>query len=186
MGGSTRRDSGFGIRDAWGHGATSSACGAVSNPESRIANRGWRRGILATLVLALASACADFEAPEDPAFGLPNVVVADPSFSRDVQPILTVRCATGGCHSAATQQSGLNLSSSASYDALVNRLSVSSSERLLLVEPGDAANSWLVRRIEADPARREHLPRMPLAITPLTDNQIATIANWINQGAKRD
>ena len=144
------------------------------------------RPFAALVALCLAAACADFEAPEDPAFGLPNVAVADPSFSRDVQPILTVRCATGGCHSAAAQQSGLDLTPSASYDALVNRQSVSSSERLLRVKPGDAANSWLVRRIEADPARREHLPRMPLAITPLTDNQIATITNWINQGAKRD
>ena len=148
-----------------------------------------RRRIAHVVGIALSillPACADFEAPEDPASGLPNVVVADPSFSRDVQPILTARCATGGCHSAASRQSGLDLTPAASYDALVNQISVSSSERLLRVKPGDAANSWLVRRIEADPARREHLPRMPLAITPLTDNQIATIVNWINQGARRD
>jgi hypothetical protein len=143
--------------------------------------------LIALAATALFVACADFDAPEDPAFGLPNVVVANPSFARDVQPIFAARCATSGCHSATRQQSGLNLSSEeASYASLVNQQSVSSSARLLRVEPGDADNSWLVRRIQADPARRENLPRMPLAISPLTDNQIATIVNWINQGAKRN
>jgi hypothetical protein len=54
------------------------------------------------------------------------------------------------------------------------------------VEPGNAADSWLVRRIGADPALRNGLPRMPLAATPLTPNQIATIVNWIDQGALRN
>src|SRR5918912_2273657 len=104
--------------------------------------------IVAIVALALALACADFDAPEDPAFGLPNVVVANPSFARDVQPIFAARCATSGCHSATRQQSGLALfSDSASYVNLVNHQSVSSSTRLLRVAPGDADNSWLVRRI---------------------------------------
>ena len=151
-------------------------------------NPTWKVPSVALMVaIALATACADFDAPEDPAFGLPDVVVANPSFARDVQPIFATRCATAGCHSATRQQSGLDLSSEqASYANLVNQASVSSSDRLLRVEPGDADNSWLVRRIEADPARRDNLPRMPLAITPLTDNQITTIVNWINQGAKRN
>ena len=54
------------------------------------------------------------------------------------------------------------------------------------VEPGDAGYSWLVRMIEDDDAARLQFPRMPLASEPLTDNQIATIVNWIENGAPRN
>lgn len=135
---------------------------------------------------ALAAACADFTALEDPAFGLPDVIVAQPSFARDVRPMLELRCATGGCHTPGTAQSGLVLDPSVAYDELVGVPAGSSGGVHLRVEPGNAADSWLVRRIGADPALRNGLPRMPLAATPLTPNQIATIVNWINQGALRN
>lgn len=148
---------------------------------------GARLGVAFAVCVGLLWACADFSSPEDPAFGLPDVEVANPSFSRDVQPILSKRCAVGGCHTFASAQVGLVLEPSASYDALVNKPAVTSSVgRLLLVRPGSAAQSWLVRRIEADSLARENLPRMPLATTPLTDRQIATIVNWINSGALKN
>jgi hypothetical protein len=40
--------------------------------------------------------------------------------------------------------------------------------------------------IQADPERRFFVERMPLGRTPLTDNQIATIINWVNAGAPRN
>jgi hypothetical protein len=57
---------------------------------------------------------------------------------------------------------------------------------LLLVKPGSADQSYLVHTIEPDSSRRGGFPRMPLAATPLTANQIATIVNWINRGAARN
>lgn len=139
--------------------------------------------VLTILAGALAWACADFDAVVDPTRGLPDVVVEDPSFSADIQPIFSRRCATGGCHTAASRQAGLVLAEGLAYDAIVNRPSTLSTEGLLLVAPGDAASSWIVRMIGPDPALRDGLARMPLASEPLTANQIATIRNWIDDGA---
>ena len=71
------------------------------------------------------------------------------------------------------------------YDSIVNRPSFLT-PGFDRVEPGNAANSWLVRMIEDDDAARLHFARMPLASQPLTDNQIATIVNWIENGAPRN
>lgn len=149
--------------------------------------RGFVRVVLGgAAAIALAAACADFTALEDPTFGLPDVVVAQPSFAGDVRPILEKRCAQGGCHTIATSQAGLALAASVAYDELVGVPAVTSGGAFHRVEPGNADDSWLVRRIRPDPAARNGLPRMPLAATPLTPNQIATIVNWIDQGALRN
>jgi hypothetical protein len=138
---------------------------------------------MAAAAAVIVWACADFDALTDPTGGLPDVVVAAPSFAADIQPIFTRRCAVGGCHTVASHQGGLVLAAGHAYDSIVGKLARSSAAGLLLVEPSDAANSWLVRRVSPDPVLRNHLPRMPLASAPLTDNQIATIINWIEQGA---
>jgi hypothetical protein len=141
--------------------------------------------VRALTVMAIAAACADFEAPEDPTFGLPDVLVANPSFSGDIAPILDRRCATGGCHSAGTAQANLQLTPDAAHGETVNVPSVLR-PGMDRIEPGDPDNSWLVRMIEADPARRDQHPRMPLASVPLTENQIANIRRWIEQGAQQN
>ncbi len=135
------------------------------------------------LSLAFATACADFDSGVDPAFGLPDVVVATPSFGADIQPILDRRCSIGGCHSLASAQGGLVLHASVSHDSLVG---VASRLRpaFVRVAPFDPGNSWLVRMIGADPEARFGHQRMPLSSMPLTPNQIATIVNWIEQGAR--
>ena len=139
---------------------------------------------LAGLVL-LAMACADFNSPSDPTGGAPDVLVANPSFENDVQPILTKRCSTGGCHSLASAQGDLVLVAGSSYDNLVN---VESSQNDLFrrIRPLRPDSSWLYRLIASDPAGRPGYPRMPLSSVPLTDNQIGTIVNWILQGAARN
>ena len=130
----------------------------------------------------LAGACADFDAPENPTFGLPDDPIAFPSFSADIVPILDRRCATGGCHSMATHQAGLVLTPEEAYAEIVSVPAVLQSG-MDRVEPSDPDDSWLVRMIEADPGRRDGHPRMPLASRPLTENQIANIRRWIEQGA---
>ena len=135
--------------------------------------------------VALAWGCADFESTVDPTGGLPDVEVANPSFANDIQPIFTRRCAIGGCHTVNSARAELVLLPGHAYDSLVNKRSYLSSvyDR---VEPGDAASSWLVRMIGPDEDAREHNARMPLGGQPLTDNQIATIVNWIENGALRN
>ena len=129
--------------------------------------------------------CALVDTGLDPAFGLPDTVVAAPTLARDVQPILDRRCAFGGCHSAATAQAGLVLVAGMSHAALVGRPA-----RLrpgdTLVIPGAAARSWLVRLVEDDEAARGGVRRMPLAAAPLTPNQRETIRRWIDRGAPRE
>lgn len=147
---------------------------------------GVRLVALAAGAAALATACADFSAPEDPTFGLPDVIVADPSFQRDVQPILTARCVVGGCHTLGIAQGALALDPTVAYAQIVGVPAPSSGGVYLRVAPGNATDSWLVRRLAANAAARNGLPRMPLAATPLTPNQLQTIVNWIDRGAARN
>jgi hypothetical protein len=147
---------------------------------------GVRAAVVGVALLCAATACADFSAPEDPTFGLPDVVVAQPSFASDVQPLFDKRCAVGGCHTRVAEKGGLALDPAVSYDELVGIAAVTSGNTYLRIAPGNAADSWLVRRIQQDPAPRNGLTRMPLAATPLTSNQIATIVNWVEQGALRN
>jgi hypothetical protein len=141
----------------------------------------------ATLVMAIALAwgCADFEATVDPSGGLPDVEVANPSFANDIQPIFTKRCSIGGCHSLASRKASLVLTAGYAYDSTVNVPSFLAPE-FDRVEPADAPNSWIVRMIEDDDAARFNVSRMPLGGQPLTRNQIATIVNWIENGALRN
>ena len=134
----------------------------------------------------LGAACADFDAVPTVAPGLPTEEVATPSFAADVQPIFTARCALGGCHTAATRRAGLALDPANAYDQTVNVPSRLLGGAMLRVKPADTDSSWLLRMVEPDSVRRFGRSRMPLASTPLTDGQIATIANWIRQGARRN
>jgi hypothetical protein len=145
------------------------------------------RAFFATLLVAitLAWGCADFESTVDPTGGLPDVEVANPSFANDIQPIFTRRCAIGGCHTVASHRAEMVLSPGHAYDSLVNKPSFLNPV-MDRVEPGDAASSWLALMIGPDENARLHYSRMPLGGQPLTDNQIATIVNWIENGAPRN
>ena len=139
-----------------------------------------RRAAGIAVVIAAVAACTDFDAPEPVV--LPDVLVINPSFDRDIQPIFTARCATASCHNFATQQLGLNLEAGYAYDDIVDEDSPTSHE-MPYIRPFNPDSSWLVRMIQADPGRRFFVERMPLGRTPLTDNQIATIINWVSAGA---
>jgi hypothetical protein len=145
------------------------------------------RGLTAAVLagITLAWGCADFESTVDPTGGLPDVEVANPSFANDIQPIFTRRCAIGGCHSVNSARAEMVLTAGHAYDSIVNKPSYLNSA-LDRVEPGDAASSWLVRMIEPDDDARLHYSRMPLGGQPLTNNQIATIVNWVENGALRN
>ncbi|MCA9069520.1 MAG: hypothetical protein KDA84_11380 [Planctomycetaceae bacterium] len=99
--------------------------------------------------------------------------MAGVSFTKDVQPILTKNC--GGCHGAAgNARGGLRLNS---FD---NMKKGGSSGALLTI--GNANASLIMRRI-AGPANQ----KMPPGNRPkLADDEIQTIRDWINAGAKDD
>ncbi len=111
----------------------------------------------------------------------PPMVISDPSFANHIQPIFTNNCALGGCHNS-TEQAGLNLSQGSAYGEIVdvNSTQVPSLKRVL---PGDAANSYLVMKIEGTQSVGV---RMPKDRSSLSSVSIQNIKNWINRGAKNN
>jgi mono/diheme cytochrome c family protein len=91
-------------------------------------------------------------------------------YERYVKPIFAARCTA--CHGALKQESGLRLDTGA--------LARQGGDGGGTIAPGNSASSILMERIKAtDPAER-----MPQEGEPLTAEQIALIAAWIEQGAK--
>ncbi len=111
----------------------------------------------------------------------PETPISDPSFSNHIQPIFTNNCALGGCHNS-TAQEGLNLSEGVAYSNIVSVAStqVPASMRVL---PGDAANSYLVKKIEGTQTVGN---RMPQGRSALSNVSIQNIKNWVNRGAKNN
>jgi hypothetical protein len=86
------------------------------------------------------------------------------------------------CHVGATAPQGLMLDAAHSYSLLVG---IPSTEvpSVLRVKPGDAANSYLVQKLEGHAAVGG---QMPLGQTPLPATTIAFIVQWITDGAQAD
>ncbi|MEZ5403683.1 MAG: DUF1553 domain-containing protein [Bryobacteraceae bacterium] len=89
------------------------------------------------------------------------LAAAVPDFAQ-VHSIFVARCTS--CHNDAVKQGGLSLETHA--------------DTVRTVTPGSSAKSPLMARIRGDKA-----PRMPMGSSPLTGDEIATIAAWIDGGA---
>jgi hypothetical protein len=167
---------------------------------------GGARRILAPVAAALAGAalagfaaiavngCSNKDAVLGVAAGV-NPPASGVSLSRDVQPILTQRCALSGCH-AAPLSGPMSLAAGATYTALVSVASCESST-YLRVFPLSSDLSYLIIKLRG----QQHqvgscqpcaLPsgtvsdcgnQMPDAINPLSVGEIQLISDWINQGA---
>lgn len=142
-----------------------------------------------TLFIALAVACGgdsttspgntDDDDPQPP--GDTRVVEADPAYGAVVQEIWDRRgCSASQCH-GSTQEAGLDLRAGASHGELVGV--TATSEPIVRVIPGDAANSYLVIKLEG---RQQVGVRMPKDATPLDDIDLTNVRNWIDQGAKNN
>ncbi len=91
---------------------------------------------------------------------IPNTVITNPSFRKDILPIFQANCV--GCHG---NSGGYSLDSYA--DATQKN-----------IVPGNPGASMLVKRIEGTVT-----PQMPFGGTPLDKKQIQNIINWIQEGA---
>lgn len=100
-----------------------------------------------------------------------------PEFASIQANVLTPICTT--CHSGAAAPLGLRLDEGASYALLVNAPSTEVPS-LLRVDPGDPDNSYLVQKLEGTAAVGG---RMPLGGSPLPQETIAVIRQWILEGA---
>ena len=122
--------------------------------------------------LAALAACGggatavDGDVPEPPDVDVPDP--AAPAFEADVLPIFQAQCTS--CHG---QAAGLDL---AGYDTLM-----AGAEGEQVVVPGDPDGSELIEYVDGTKEKR-----MPLNADPLTDEQIATLRDWIAAGAKND
>ena len=81
------------------------------------------------------------------------------------------------CHSGANAPVGLRLDAVNSYASLVGVASVESS--LLRVKPGDADNSYIIRKLEGTGAGE----RMPAGLPALPQADINVVRQWIGDGA---
>jgi hypothetical protein len=88
---------------------------------------------------------------------------ATPDFVREVQPIFEARCL--GCHGAGMQMAGLRFDQAATV--------------LKTVKPGDPSASLLFRKVSG-----LEKTVMPPSGARLSAQQIATLKNWIESGAK--
>ena len=92
-----------------------------------------------------------------------------PSFSNDILPILTQRCALSGCHVAGGPH-GVDLRT---YETLKK-----GGEHGAIIIVGNAGESELVEEIVEG--------NMPLGGPRLKTAQIQLIIDWVNSGAKND
>ena len=98
--------------------------------------------------------------------------------------IFTPRCAiAGGCHAGVDAPFGQDLSAGKAYTSIVG---IESQEvpGLQRVAPGDPDHSYLVMKIQGDPAIAGE--RMPLGGPYLTESEIDAIREWIRSGARNN
>lgn len=95
------------------------------------------------------------------------------SFSKYIQPVFFVKCATSGCHDDGNRAGGLSLTSWANTTIDPS-----------VVFPGKPNNSKLVWAIEGQAGIS---PMPPIGfVRPLTPNQIQGIKTWVAEGAKNN
>jgi hypothetical protein len=97
-------------------------------------------------------------------------VACGADFERDVRPILAKNCL--GCHGPEKQESGLRVDS-------VARL-LQGGDRGPAIVPGKSGESLLIRALSGG----DDVERMPAEAEPLSAAQIATLRQWIDEGAK--
>lgn len=131
-----------------------------------------RRAMVLISVLAVVVVLPQCGKKED------SGISADPSFTEEIQPIFNSNCTSSSCHGAGAS-AGLMLTQDQARSNMVDTDSIiePSFKRVI---PGDAANSYLVMKLEGNQSAGQ---AMPVSGT-LDSDTIQLIKNWINRGAK--
>ena len=149
----------------------------------RQSRRGWAAlGALAAVALVMGG-CGGGSGDGLDANGRPLGEGSDPSgpmtasFNSIQSHVFTPMCT--GCHAGAAAPQGLRLDATNSYALLVG-MSSSEVPGLKRVAPGDAANSYLIHKLEGHQAVGA---RMPFGGPYLDTASINLIRQWIDNGA---
>lgn len=134
-----------------------------------------RSRVVSVALVLLFAACSDEGDPFRPG---PSDSGGDVSFAADVQPILDARCTV--CHGPGGE-GGLDLRAPQSHGNLVDFTSPNYGAKRVV--PGDPDNSVLVDKIEGG---GRFGSRMPPIGTALSSADIATIRQWVSDGALPD
>src|SRR5437867_5893879 len=102
---------------------------------------------------------------------IPALAAQDPSYLRDVRPILDKNCTS--CHQPASKEADLDLTTYAGFQA--------GGKRGPAFVPGSPEQSLVLQLITA-----ALKPSMPFGQSPLAENDVATIREWIKSGARDD
>ncbi len=137
--------------------------------------------VAAFLVLAAAVGFWTCKSSSSTSPDPPLPVKDDPSFAADIQTIFTSSCALSGCHASGSAQGGLVLASGQAYGNLVNVASTEDAAKKRVL-PGDAANSYLILKIEGNQTSGSRMP----PTGPLDSSRIQNIKNWVAKGAKNN
>jgi Protein of unknown function (DUF1549)/Protein of unknown function (DUF1553)/Planctomycete cytochrome C len=121
----------------------------------------WRR-LLRVMITIIAACCLSFSTF---AQTKPGTI----RFDQQVRPILASRCSM--CHSQEKRSGGLSL---ATYSDVLD-----GGRSGVTVRPGNSSGSILVQHITG-----QMEPRMPFGGKPLSDEEVATIRTWIDEGAR--
>jgi YVTN family beta-propeller protein len=119
---------------------------------------------------ALFGGCSSNDAPADINYD----AIATISYSEHVQPLLSAKCATSGCHSAADRAAGLSLSS---WNELIS--GSDNGECVITRRPN---RSLLVQLFDGTPLRKAH-PAIPNA---LAADEVRFLRRWVEEGARND
>jgi hypothetical protein len=121
--------------------------------------------------IAYAGCPLDPDAPDPSTVGFPAVVA-----------ITENKCATGGCHDAASKQGGLDLSTK---HLIANTVNVSSTQAPTkkLITPASPADSYFFCKI--DPTCSDRVgDAMPRGSSGLSTEEIDRVKKWIESGAQ--
>lgn len=153
------------------------------------------RGVNISLGIAPVSTCPAMDVNGNGAVAINELVAAvnaalggcpggEATFA-EVQAIFTANCTMVGCHSGAFPANGLSLVAGVAYDELVGVTPfnlTAANDGLLLVDPGNANNSFLVRKVAGTPPIA-YGALMPLFADPLSEADVRTIREWVDAGA---
>ncbi len=106
------------------------------------------------------------------------------TYTRVQNEVFTPKCALSGCHlgPASLAQEGLVLTSAVAYDNVV-MVRANQNSSIFRVTPGDAANSYLWRKIT--PGQPIVGDRMPQTGS-ISEAERQLVTDWILRGAPRD